>query len=557
MYYKYFGLKEAPFSIAPNPDYLFMTERHREALAHLHHCIESDAGFVMLTGDIGTGKTTVCRLFLNKLPDDTQVAFILNPFLGGKELLFSIAQELQIEELEENATLRESVDAIYLHLLRNYSKKRHTILLIDEAQHIHSKVLELIRLLTNLETDRKKLLKIILVGQPELNDILAQEDMVQLSQRITARYHIKPLSLEETRAYIDYRMRTAGFMGELSPFPKTAVKQIYQYTKGVPRLINVLCDRVLLGVYSQNKALADSEIIKKAFREVKGVEPKKRQWLYPLSGALAGVLVVSLALWLFMGKSDQSLNQEGDIAQMQPQVNQANGAVPAPSQSVTATAAHTLAVTSVEEPPRQLQYFTDKAAALRGLFPQMLGSKSQVVKNCTDIILTGWQCDDVTLSAWNQVRGLNRPGIITTRQNFQDYYYIVLGINNTHIQFLFEGESAWYPMDEIKGEWTGTFTYLWQPPKDFEKYIYFDSSASSVKWLAEAFARIDQRDEKLADSAFNSLLKQRIILFQKEHNLLPDGIAGVQTLLKINEALGVAKTLNEEMSEDPAKKEKS
>lgn len=264
MYLGYFGLSEKPFSIAPNPEYLFLSERHKEALAHLQYGLGDTGGFVLLTGEVGTGKTTITRTLLNSLPDNTQVAFILNPTLSALELLASICDELNIE-VERDASLKQLTDAIKAKLLCNHESGGHTMLIIDEAQHLAPEVLEQLRLLTNLETDHKKLLQIVLVGQPELQQLLQRTELRQLAQRITARYHLLPLTQTQVYEYIQHRLNKAGC--ERGLFDAGAVGLMFELTAGVPRLINLLADRCLLGAFSQHKTVVDKDIVKQAAKE--------------------------------------------------------------------------------------------------------------------------------------------------------------------------------------------------------------------------------------------------------------------------------------------------
>lgn len=265
MYQDYFGLAEKPFSIAPNPDYLYLSERHQEALAHLTHGLGETGGFVLLTGEVGTGKTTVTRCMLEQVPESTQVAFILNPTLSELELLASICDELGIEYDEQNATLKRLTDLIKARLLSNHEQGRHTMLIIDEAQHLAPQVLEQLRLLTNLETNQKKLLQIVLVGQPELQTLLQRNELRQLAQRITARYHLLPLSESQIDAYIKHRLHVAG--GKQTLFERSAIKHIHKLTGGIPRLINLLCDRALLGAYSAQQNQVSKRVITQAAAE--------------------------------------------------------------------------------------------------------------------------------------------------------------------------------------------------------------------------------------------------------------------------------------------------
>jgi general secretion pathway protein A len=301
VYLSYFGLQEAPFSIAPNPDYLFLSDRHKEALAHLTHGLGDAGGFVLLTGEVGTGKTTVTRCMLESLPETTQVAFILNPALSELDLLASICDELGISYDEDSATLKKLTDKIKQHLLDNHQMGRHTMLIIDEAQHLRAAVLEQLRLLTNLETNQKKLLQIILVGQPELQQQLKRNELRQLAQRITARYHLMPLTEAQVYAYIQHRLKVAGCDKPL--FDKHAIKMIHRLTGGIPRLINLLCDRCLTGCYGRNQLQVNKALVKNAAQEVLPLNDKQdttspSHWPYytALLGAIAAGVAVS-----FMG----------------------------------------------------------------------------------------------------------------------------------------------------------------------------------------------------------------------------------------------------------------
>src|SRR6056300_336665 len=253
MYHHYFGLSDAPFSIAVNPRYLFMSARHRDALAHLLYGVGSGGGFILLTGEVGTGKTTINRCLLDQLPDNTDLAIVLNPALSAVELLATVCDEFEIEYPRDTLSLKRLTDALHGFLLNNHAAGRRSVLMIDEAQHLDFDVLEQIRLLTNLETNDEKLLQIILIGQPELTDKLARPELRQLNQRITARYNLQPLNLDETGAYIRHRLEVAGLKGDRKLFEQAAVKQIHALTRGIPRLINVLCDRALLGAFGRKK----------------------------------------------------------------------------------------------------------------------------------------------------------------------------------------------------------------------------------------------------------------------------------------------------------------
>lgn len=270
MYAEYFGLKQAAFSIAPDPHYLFMSERHREALAHLLYGLGGGGGFVLLTGEIGAGKTTVCRCFLEQIPKRCNVAYIFNPKLTVVELMRSVCDEFLVpypNRRPGTATVTDYLDPLNAFLLRTHGVGQNNVLIIDEAQNLSPDVLEQLRLMTNLETHERKLLQIILIGQPELRDMVAQPGLQQLAQRVIARFHLEALSEDETAQYIRHRLAVAGMSGPI-PFPVDSLKRIHRLCRGVPRRINLLCDRALLGAYAGGKVAVDRHIIDKAAREV-------------------------------------------------------------------------------------------------------------------------------------------------------------------------------------------------------------------------------------------------------------------------------------------------
>jgi general secretion pathway protein A len=303
LYREYFGLKETPFSISPDPHYFYISEGHREALAHLMYGIKMDGGFVLLTGEVGTGKTTVCRCLLEKVPESCEIAFILNPKMSSAELLAAICDEFRVPYPEGTTSVKELVDRLNDFLLAIHEKGRKAILIIEEAQNLTVEVLEQVRLLTNLETSQRKLLQIIMLGQPELRDMLAKPELRQLSQRITARYHLGPLTKKEISSYVQHRLAVAGLArGEL--FSRPAMRVLGRLTGGVPRLLNIICDRALLGTYIQGKEKIDKRTLIHAAQEVtgnkisNGIQGRNiRLWVLAVILLLAGALYVTQRLY--------------------------------------------------------------------------------------------------------------------------------------------------------------------------------------------------------------------------------------------------------------------
>jgi type II secretory pathway predicted ATPase ExeA len=301
MYKHYFGFNESPFSIAPDPRYLYMSERHQEALAHLSFGAASDGCIILLTGEVGTGKTTICRRFLEDLGESTEVAIIINPKLTADELLAAICDEFEIDRPEAALTTRQLINLLNEYLLQAHARDRQALLVIDEAQHLDRDVLEMLRLLTNLETDRQKLLKIILLGQSELAAMLARPDLSQINQRISSRYHLNGLQRSDLGTYIRHRITVAGG-GRARLFSDAAIKSIYELTGGIPRLINNLCDRSLLGAYSEGKDTVDQRIVKRAASELFGERfPRKRSPFHRLFFPVAGLLAAALAVGIWLG----------------------------------------------------------------------------------------------------------------------------------------------------------------------------------------------------------------------------------------------------------------
>jgi general secretion pathway protein A len=295
MYASFYGLNEKPFSITPDPRYLFLSERHAEALAHLVYGINEAGGFIQLTGEVGTGKTTVVRSLLAQAPKHAEIALILNPRMTPAEFLLAICEELGITvDQKSEGSLKDLVDLLSFHLLKAHAAAKRIVLVVDEAQNLSVDVLEQVRLLTNLETETQKLLQIILIGQPELRELLDRVELRQLAQRITGRYHLDPLSGDEAAAYVRHRLRVAGATREI--FTNGALREVRRLSGGVPRLINIICDRALLGAFTEDRHVVGAGVVRRAAGEVFGKTMLPR-WLPWATGAAVGaVAVASVAL---------------------------------------------------------------------------------------------------------------------------------------------------------------------------------------------------------------------------------------------------------------------
>jgi len=535
MYQQYFGLQQEPFSIAVNPRFLYMSERHREALAHLLYGVSEGGGIILLTGEVGTGKTTITRCLLKQLPATTDVALVLNPALSAEELLAAVCHELGIAVQGSENSLKYLSDRLHHFLLANYERGRNTILLIDEAQHLKPEVLEHIRLLTNLETETRKLLKIILVGQPELRDILAKPHLRQVAQRITAKYQLDALNQRETAAYIRHRLTTAGLPANVELFPPVVVASIYRASGGVPRLINILCDRMLLGTYGQDKPRVDRALARHAIREVLGEEQPGVRYgsrlLSAASAVLALVLLCGILLWW----------------RVQAPVADASLGPPEAAEVVEAAARpvhdRTPETATSDEPRR---WFDTKAQALDALLVALNYQVADGHSSCEEIEAAGLRCESGRAQVWGELLTFNRPAVIelVTPERFS-VYAALLGVRGNQAVLVSAAGTVESPLASLGPLWSGDFMFLWNPPPEYQKPIGPGQSGPAVKWLAEQFALLDGEQSALSDWAFNDALAERVRIFQRDKGLAVDGVAGMLTLLALNETLGRDATLGD------------
>ncbi|WDE12994.1 ExeA family protein [Thalassomonas haliotis] len=532
MYTGYFGLKEIPFSIAPNPHYLFMSVRHREALAHLTYGLGETGGFVLLTGEVGTGKTTVSRCLLDQLPENTQAAFILNPTLSSQELLATICDELKIRYRKTGATLKTLTDKIQEKLLKNHQAGLNTILIIDEAQHLQAEVLEQLRLLTNLETHTKKLLQVILIGQPELQQLLQRRDLRQLAQRITARYHLLPLNREEVAQYIQHRLAIAECQQPL--FNRRAIATIHQLSKGIPRLINLLCDRALLGAYGENKQVVDKKLVLGASVEALGAELSKQSWWQQGSGKLAlagGLLALTLVLGFAVGNYQENVRQQelifvADKANETPEMTEL-----ADKPETSPEINWSLVIDSSRSLPQ----------AVRHLFSlwrlQVEEELSEPCRVANSYELSCYWFKG-TLPA---LLKLNYPAVFKfIDENGVAFYGTLLGNSQAYpsaeqgYRFQFNQQEVSVDKAWFERYWQGGAVVFWQAPKNalFEPVTGIDeqSPLELIQWLENKLSEKQQRPAREVQ-VMDAMLKNQLRQFQRQYGI--DGSSGAreQTLM--------------------------
>lgn len=548
MYTSFFGLNEKPFSITPDPRYLFLSERHGEALAHLVYGVTESGGFIQLTGEVGTGKTTLVRsLLLNRMPDNADVAVVLNPQLSVIEFLATICEELHIEVLHNKGSAKALTDALNRHLLTAHAEGRRTILVVDEAQNLTPAVLEEVRLLTNLETAKQKLLQIILIGQEELRDLLARNDLRQLAQRITGRYHLEPLSREETSSYIEHRLKVAGALGEV--FDSGAKREVFRLSQGVPRLINVICDRALLGGYAQESRRINARLIRQAASEVKG-HLEHSPWIQRTAFAvgIAGIALVAVSVWSVL--QDERVSPPEIVAATVAEELSATEPASIPEPDVDAV---------VETPPpeeivpapgldEQLQLATDLTKtdyALAALFETWgIEYRTGGRSGCAQAADAGLTCL-YQRGSWAGLRQMDRPALLTLVDERGTSHAVVLtAIIGDTAELSIGGVRVTHPVADITRAWFGSFMLLWRPPTEAANSLGPGSQGADVAWLRNSLAAIDGRyaSSDPESELFDAELEEIVRLFQREHRLDVDGLAGQQTQIIVNSLLAVEGT---------------
>ena len=564
MYHEFFGLKEPAFSIAVNPRYLFMSDQHREALAHLLYGIQN-GGFVMLTGEVGTGKTTIIRCLLEQLPPNTDMAIVLNPMGSAPELLSTICDELGVGYIADELTVKGLTDALNQFLLDNHRKGRKTVLLIDEAQLLKVPVLEQIRLLTNLETTTEKLLQIMLVGQPELKRLLARPALRQLSQRITARFHLEALNLPETKAYIAHRLKIAGLPDHQRPFSDAMIKKIHQFSGGVPRLINVISERLLLGAYAQNHHHIDNQIFAAAVKEVAGTTTQEEEKLATTRTSWHALFVVALvgimvAVWVLVPDEaplpTAPVVTQGASAASVAQVSSASSSSVSDikmvkEQQLASGSLNDLRKqsTGLEKPPMPAVAALatrDLVAAQLALFAYVGITAADTKNPCLAVKASHYVCEKTRINSWDELKDVNRPGLITLATPDKKWVYALLvGLSENHALLLDNSEEKVVSWSELASVWNGDFVYVWSRPQAFEGDLQMGDKSDLITWVAEQFATLDQQSAPLTRQFFTERLQKRVELFQSTQNILPDGVINAQTLRRLNEVLGVDKLLVE------------
>ncbi|MDX1562744.1 MAG: AAA family ATPase [Gammaproteobacteria bacterium] len=551
MYTEHFGLNEIPFSISPDPLYLYLSQRHADALAHLLYGISESGGFIQLTGEVGTGKTTLIRSLLEQLPDKTEIALILNPQLSQRQFLQAICQELEIS-VQPRDTAKMLIDALNAALLEAHAQNRRVVLIVDEAQVMSPELLEQVRLLTNLETAKKKLLQIILIGQPELRAVLGRPEMRQIAQRITGRYHLEPLTLDDAAVYVAHRMKVAG--GRPDVFSKRAVRKLYRLSRGIPRLINVIADRALLAAYSRDQSKVGAGLVKRAAAEVFGRDRRINPW--PWAALACGIV---LALWLNsltepagddpLAAGSEGGGQTGDESALVLE--------PADASSTLLAAAATQA--DNDAPPslgELLGTMTDDAAVadaellgLWGVVPDEADAAT-TASTCEHAAANGLRCMPLDGASLTELRALDRPVRLTLRDTDGGERYVVLkSLGETSGTLTIDGIDRQVSIAELTLLTYGDQLLLWRPSiivtsgagaSGTPEPLREGDRGAGVVWLRTSLESIAGIDLSTAEpDLFDAGLSAAVRDYQRDRGLTVDGVVGDRTQISIQSDIGL------------------
>ncbi len=563
MYASFFGLNEKPFSITPDPRYLYLSRRHAEALAHLIYGVTESGGFIQLTGEVGTGKTTIVRSLLEQLPAHAEVALVLNPRLSAQEFLLTICDELHVQ-VDGRDSQKAVIDALNRRLLDAHSEGKRVVLIVDEAQNLSADVLEQVRLLTNLETAKQKLLQIILIGQPELRQVLARSDLRQLAQRVTGRYHLEPLQQDETRAYVHHRLQVAGGRAEI--FSTSALRALHRSAGGIPRLVNVIADRALLGAWSKEQTTVSPSVVDQAANEVFGEAtdtPGRRSpsWTTLALGALA-VAVIAVAATVAWQRYATGPGDGAGESALPPVVDRLEpAAVPAPPPAREPAAP--VETPQVNDTTPSAQTATGEPASAPVLPPLAERLATGLVPTGTDAAFAGlfslWGADYTPAAGpacqqaeaqglkcllqrgtWGELMSLNRPAVLVlTDAAGVDHQVVLQSVDGTgSARLIAGGEVLDVSLSELLPAWFGEYLALWRPAAGDGRTLAAGARGADVLWLRRTLGDLRGNPVPPADSdVYEPNLEAAVREFQRLRRLQVDGIAGSMTLVSLNEAL--------------------
>ena len=565
IYLQHFALKREPFSIVPDPDFLYPSHQHRQAVAHLKYGLDREGGFILLTGEVGTGKTTLTRTMLQRIPAHVRVAYVLNSKLNETDLLASICDELAIK-LPKNKNLsflKICIDALNQDLLVSHAKGQKTLIVIEEAQNLSADVLETLRLLSNLETNTHKLLHILLVGQPELLEILRQKQLRQLNQRVVSRFHLLPLDQSELPNYINHRLHHAGAAGPI--FGQGCTKVLFRLTKGVPRLINLICHQSLLAAYSLGVKTVSPALVKDASVEIlSGLgNGRPNTSNRPL---IVGLLVILILVSVFIFLPGSTLDSWRELVA----IDESSSEVVTPKGGNMVLEQEFPVDSVIEDVPENYDDLLIIEDLATNLVEQSTSLLAATEEDMINLVLTetsnplvnllaawsidssevystevfsgiaatfGLQSEKVTNAAPWMLNAIDRPGLVVLDEGDGLLKsYLLSKFNEDSVTLITKDGEIYFDLEQFLNRWTGSFLYLWRPHKEFDLLMQGDIDKLAMHWLQERLSLGGDGIEKvITGGRYTEAVKDQVIEFQRRHDLSADGIVGRQTLMRLNE----------------------
>ena len=553
IYQRYFALNCEPFSIVPDPGFLYPSSQHRQAVAHLKYGLDREGGFVLLSGEVGTGKTTLTRTLLKRLPAHVRVAYVLNSTLEVTDVLASICQELSIElpQSSQTSLSKNCIDALNSDLIAAHSEGKKTLVVIEEAQNLSPEVLEILRLLSNLETATHKLLHILLVGQPELLETLAQKNQRQLNQRVVARFHLLPLAKTDVANYVNHRLHHAG--ANRAIFDNAAMGTLFKLTKGVPRLINLICHHALLAAYATGAKTVSAKLVKKAAKEIFDTQlpPKKvsKKWL--VASLIAGIFAVLITEQYKPNISEIESEEVEMIDEIEPQTAQQVEALfeVVESDEILIQPSKQSVLPLVEPEPKAVQDQDEDQStvatpvnsnnfaelfALWSIEVEPLFSEEEVFALAA---INNLGAEKLTKSNIDALLAIDRPGIIwIAEDNGRLKSYLLLALDADSVQLKTADNSRSETLQWFTERWNGAFLFLWYSPSEIQSLRLGDQNTLALNWLQSQLQLINGDFLPLiTDGNYTEVIRDKVLEFQKQQGIRADGVVGRQTIMKLNQ----------------------
>tara|TARA_E500000178_G_scaffold107937_1_gene107650 strand:- start:97 stop:1791 length:1695 start_codon:yes stop_codon:yes gene_type:complete len=543
IYQQYFALNCEPFSIVPDPGFLYPSSQHRQAVAHLKYGLDREGGFVLLTGEVGTGKTTLTRTLLKRMPAHVRVAYVLNSTLEVTDVLASICQELSIDLPKSSKTslTKNCIDALNSDLITAHAEGKKTLVVIEEAQNLTPEVLEILRLLSNLETATHKLLHILLVGQPELLETLAQKDQRQLNQRVVARFHLLPLAKSDVANYVNHRLHHAG--ANRAIFESAAMTRLFKLTKGVPRLINLICHHALLAAYATGAKTVSAKLVKNAAKEIFDTQivekNSSRKWLVALF--IAGFFSLLIAERYDSSQLNNPVEEAEIIVDVEPVIpEQVQPLIEVVESEEILMEPLMQAVIPVSEP----DVTQDSPAVLTNPFADLFAAWSIEVEPLFSeeevfalAEINNLGAEKLTDAENLQLVAIDRPGIIWIKEdNGRLKSHLLMALDDESVLLKTDSGDRRESLQWFNERWNGAYLFLWHSPSDIKSLRLGDKDSIALDWVQSQLQLIDSNYLPfITGGNYTEVIRNRVLDFQTLQGIRADGVVGRQTIMRLNQ----------------------